>query len=43
LSRCPASALKLSGPEYLEIKGAGETAGRVERGADRQRVLDLPG
>jgi hypothetical protein len=27
----------------LEAEGVGEPVGRVERGADRQRVLDLLG
>ena len=35
------SCLKTLRAEHLEAEGVGEPAGRVERGADRQRVLDL--
>jgi hypothetical protein len=35
------SRLKALGAEQLEAEGVGEPAGGVERGADRQSVLDL--
>src|SRR5215510_2229065 len=35
------SCLEALGAEHLEAEGVGEPVGRVERGADRQRVLDL--
>lgn len=35
------SRLEALGAEHLEAKGVGEPVGRIERGADRQRVLDL--
>ena len=43
LEQVPGSCLEALGAEHLEAEGVGEPAGRVERGADRQRVLDLPG
>ena len=35
------SCLEALGAEQFEAEGVGEPVGRVERGADRQRVLDL--
>ena len=35
------SCLEALGAEQFEAEGIGEPVGRVERGADRQRVLDL--
>jgi hypothetical protein len=35
------SCLEALEAEHLESEGAGEPIGHVERGADRQRVLDL--
>jgi hypothetical protein len=37
------SCLEALGAEHLEAESVGEPVGRVERGADRQRVLDLLG
>jgi hypothetical protein len=37
------SCLEALGAEHLEAEGVGEPVGRVERDADRQRVLDLLG
>ena len=35
------SCLEVLGTEHLEAEGVGEPVGRVDRDADRQRVLDL--
>jgi hypothetical protein len=35
------SCVEALGAEHLEAEGVGEPVRRVERGADRQRVLDL--
>jgi len=37
------SCRKGLGAEHLEAEGVGEPVGRVERGADRKRILDLLG
>lgn len=37
------SCLEALRAEHLEAEGVGKPVGRVERDADRQRVLDLPG
>jgi len=41
LEQVPGSCLEALGAEHLEAEGVGEPVGRAERGADRQRVLDL--
>src|SRR5215472_3305542 len=41
LEQEPGSRLVALGAEQLEAQGVGKPVGRVERGADRQRVLDL--
>lgn len=37
------SSLEALGGEHFEAEGVGQPVGRVERGADRERVLDLLG